>query len=265
MSAATSASHVLGPVPDFLTRIPLDAPERERRFVRYQLLEQFNLATRSGNTPYTWGWTIFRTVYTPESEHIFHSAVAKLNRWLTHHVRSTVLQERGRNRAIPPELSNEIPERMRNDVVENRELLDGADWDTIYETFQRWILGQGVPEDWQLAFRCVPGNVRYNSCIVIDAPALDSINQLPDFPPEAPDEIELRRNPMDHQRNAWVWVLCARTMHEQRKGWNDAKPFSGWMKVHVRRLNSYWFTRMDMDRTMPFEEDEFEDGVMWFG
>ncbi|KAH8655871.1 hypothetical protein BX600DRAFT_470447 [Xylariales sp. PMI_506] len=84
--------------------------------------------------------------------------------------------------------TDELGRRLRNDVVEDRERLGGASWDIVYDVFKAWVLSQGI-EDGPRIFRTVPGNVRYNSCIVVDEAALASIDGLPEQPPGTSEKL----------------------------------------------------------------------------
>jgi hypothetical protein len=106
-----------------------------------------------------------------------------------------------------PEPTDEMVLRLRNDVIENRQQLNGADLDTIYDVFMRCSSEHGIDNDEPYRFRLVPSNVRYNSCIVIDGASLRSLHKLPENPPD--DINSFARTP-----GAWVWVLSDKTIEQ---------------------------------------------------
>jgi hypothetical protein len=71
-----------GPFTDSALSAPPDSLPAERQRQIYGQLQRLNQVTSCGSTPYTWGWTIIRTVYTPESDVSFAVAVEKLKRWI---------------------------------------------------------------------------------------------------------------------------------------------------------------------------------------
>lgn len=151
----------------------------------YGELQRLNSAFPRGRTaPYTWGWTVIRTVYTPESDRGFGAAADKLQRWLAYYVNIRKSPAARCGLTWPAEPVDELARRLRNDLVQDREQLDAADWGVVHDVFRRWVLQQGVAED-ELRYNVVPSNVRYNSCIVVDQAALEALEEhLPeDTPP----------------------------------------------------------------------------------
>lgn len=78
--------------PPGLGRVPLDVfqqtPEEHLRDI-YSNLRDLNVLGHFKREPlpsraFTWGFTILRTVYTPESDTAFPIAVQTLHRWMVH-------------------------------------------------------------------------------------------------------------------------------------------------------------------------------------
>ncbi|KAK7413366.1 hypothetical protein QQX98_007743 [Neonectria punicea] len=75
----------------------------------------------------TWGYTVFRTVYTEESDRLFPIAVEKLQKWLTqyhfHSRRFPLWGERGEARQKTNGSVNvEVARRFRMEIIEDKTL-----------------------------------------------------------------------------------------------------------------------------------------------
>ncbi|KAH8591772.1 hypothetical protein B0O99DRAFT_631624 [Bisporella sp. PMI_857] len=80
----------------------------------------------------TWGYTIFRTVYTPASDTQFPLCLRKLDSWIKHEIyeefnRPSRWPRNATDPVLRIESNDEMYSRYKNEVVENRERLDGAD------------------------------------------------------------------------------------------------------------------------------------------
>lgn len=197
-----SSETTFGPVPEELLRAPPGGIWKPI----YGELQRLNNALPRGQTPYTWGWTIFRTVCTPESDNCFSAAVDKLQRWLACYVEINKFPATRRRVGWPAEPVNELARRRRNDVVQDRQL-DTTDWAVVYDAFKRWVLQHNVTES-DFRFDVVPSNVRYNSFIIIDQAALEALENLPENRPPLTEEMALTPN-------AWVWVVCTKTLEQK--------------------------------------------------
>lgn len=260
MYTTTASETAFGPVPDSLLRAPPGTPRASAGAPVYGELQRLNSAFPRGRTaPYTWGWTVIRTVYTPESDRGFGAAADKLQRWLAYYVNIRKSPAARCGLTWPAEPVDELARRLRNDLVQDREQLDAADWGVVHDVFRRWVLQQGVAED-ELRYNVVPSNVRYNSCIVVDQAALEALEEhLPEDTPPLTEPMVLT--------SAWVWVFCAKSFGEQRRGVSyEDDGYRGWMRVPVERLFGYWSMRMTWDkmRGLPHEEDQNEKGVYWY-
>lgn len=250
-----------GPVPDSLLQAPPGTPRASAMAPVYGELRRLNSAFPRGRTaPHTWGWTILRTVYTPESDRGFGAAADKLQRWLAYYVNIRKSPAARCGAVWPAEPVDELARRLRNDLVQDREQLDAADWGVVHDVFRHWVLQQGVVED-DLRRKVVPSNVRYNSCIVIDQAALEALEE------HLPEDTPPLTEPMVLTSDAWVWVFCAKSFEEQGQGIShESDGYRGWMRVPVERLFGYWSMRMTWGKRygLPHEEDQNEKGVYWY-
>lgn len=121
-----------------------------------------------------WGFSIWRTVFTPGSDLAFARALDTINQWVKHecfeqsnraHV-STAIRQHDHDAAC------EVWKRYRNEIVENRDL-DGASPETVRQRFMAWIESRGMEQN---------QTSRYRYCILIDKDVLETLSRLP-LPP----------------------------------------------------------------------------------
>lgn len=126
-----------------------------------------NLLSRYGSRgPHenSWGVTIFRTVYTPESDVAFPVIVERINEFM----RSYFL---GIGQQPPePEADREMLSRHVNTIIEDKTTLNNASIDQIHAAFESWVNLEGLPDS---------NNTRYRIALMIDQAALDGIAKLP--------------------------------------------------------------------------------------
>ncbi|KAF7183023.1 hypothetical protein CNMCM7691_002767 [Aspergillus felis] len=123
-----------------------------------------------------WGFFIYRTVYTPESDHVWSACLEKIDRyvhWEIDHVdgdRYAGAEDHG----FPERL---VHEGYKNVILEDKERWDGASIEQIREDFKNLVASRGG-EIWEV----VP---RYTVCLVIDQHSLDSIVNTFEEPAES--------------------------------------------------------------------------------
>lgn len=129
---------------------------------------------RSGHGDYTWGFRIYRTTYyQPDSDAKFAKAIEVLNEYIRFECFS---RDGDRPGTVPPadgKASEQLWQRLRHDIVEDRELLEGASKtpSKILELAQHWI-----HFDRKATTRNSP---RYRFFLVIDDEVIDHLLQLP--------------------------------------------------------------------------------------
>jgi hypothetical protein len=192
--------------------------EKEACFHIEQLGRQSRWANltgpRYGNG--SWGYTVLRTVYTPESDALFAEAIDKIKRcvhYATHCRRFPMFGSACQERCITyAEPNDEISRRFYLDVIEdktNLEKLDGPDhFMALYDYFRQWLVSVCVnPDDPNTG----PKDPRFRHFLVIDAESLQSLTKIPH---EAPP----LRCAVDYQEKAefvwwdadgWLWLLDA--------------------------------------------------------
>ncbi|KFY01582.1 hypothetical protein V490_00846 [Pseudogymnoascus sp. VKM F-3557] len=135
---------------------------------------------RDLHTP-KWGYAIYRTVYTPESDALFPLALAKLDGY----VHCEIDWDLYKDPTYDPVPNREIRERYENVVLEDRERYDGASMDSIREYFRQWVEGQG---------KDVGDSPRFQICLVFDEAAVRALSAAPDPLPSsgAPPGVLIR-------------------------------------------------------------------------
>lgn len=137
--------------------------ERHRRWETQPWYHQnraaSDLITRSFDRSWPWGYMIYRTVYTPQSDECWSAAMAKLDRYMHHSIDANA----GKDGDPYPERL--IHESYRNVVLHDKDQFDGASIEQVREHFNQWR-----PD------RChFNGFGRYNMCLMVDEKALLSL------------------------------------------------------------------------------------------
>lgn len=207
---------------------------------------------RERNGDYTWGFRIYRTSYKrPDSNARFAKAIDVLNEYIRYECFSS---KDSRNETVPPDngkASEQLWRRLRHDIVEDCELLEGASETPakILELAQNWV---------HYEKKAVTGDSpRYRFFLVVDDEVIDHLLQLP--------------TPATYQRNIpsvySVKVYDARfnSPPEFSGGESDSESdtdsdcagtdealesFEGWFWTSARKLAQLWFCEDDL----PLEE-----------
>ncbi|RHZ51108.1 hypothetical protein CDV55_103054 [Aspergillus turcosus] len=118
-----------------------------------------------------WGFFIYRTVYTPESDKVWSACLEKLDRYV-HWEIDHVDGEAGDD-GFPERL---IRETYKNVILEDKERWDGASVEQIRQDFKDLVASRGA----EIGV-VVP---RYSVCLAIDQHCLDSIMRAFEDPEE---------------------------------------------------------------------------------
>lgn len=167
----------------------------------------------------TWGFTIFRTIYSPGSDILFAQFLSKLRAYVEYAIdsdlRPSPFRAAGDETTLDSRPNEEMKRRFANDIVESPDL-DGANPDRVRDAFTKWLQARGVDAEIHQLY------ARHRVCIMVDEEALQSVAAAPTDPNE------------DHQiENAWVKVVEYLAPGEER--------WQGWLKVAVEGLYGFWF------------------------
>jgi hypothetical protein len=177
----------------------------------------------------TWGFTIFRTVYTPQSDVQFPLFLAKLDVYVKNSIDDGIMPPLFSNLITEPPFDSgpneEMKRRYANDVIEDP-ILDGASVDDVRDAFTKWLKDNGVDLEMHHLY------ARHRVCIMVDEAVLDSVAAGPEDPNQS-HELE----------DVWVKVVEYLAPGEQE--------WQGWLKVGLNALNYFWFN--------VFGDEEVED------
>ena len=216
----------------------------------------------------TWGYTVLRTVYTPESDALFPAAIERLKRYvhyLCHHFRFPAygpLCEREKVDFAEP--SEELFRRFYVDVVEDREGLGHLDsggnsperFIAIAAYFRQWLRGVDMGDSSEK-------EPRFRSCLVIDSESLALLATLSDeLPPlRCATSRQEKVDRVGVGDEAWLWLLEVRYMGQPDLHQHD--PYPGWLRVRPSGIKASWFTQVflnDNDHWFCLWHDEQPEG-----
>ncbi|KAK3897650.1 hypothetical protein C8A05DRAFT_19621, partial [Staphylotrichum tortipilum] len=209
-----------------------------------------------------WGYTILRTVYTPEADALLPVLLERLRRVVRYWCHYTRFPAFGaccaQHRVDDGEPNEELFRRFFLEVVEDREGLAHLDrsasgegevarFTALAEYFRRWCQGVDTRSD--------TGDVRdvdprFASCLVVDSECLAALAQIDVEPP--PLRCAATREEKADIRGtgypAWLWLLEARYIglpaekrEQEFSSWLGLdKAYPGWLRVEPRDLYDTW-------------------------
>lgn len=162
--------------PDLLSEKPLEplkpSDSNDWDFMPRTLLEKIHNVTQQGSHKVSWGFTIIRTTYCPDSsDAAFIEAVERIDSYIKSSVESLVdywLPNPAPNfqkRALRDLLS-----RYSNDIIQDRETLSNVNTEQVYHYFKNWVQDHGGMET---------ENPRYQNCLMLDSQSIEDILSVP--------------------------------------------------------------------------------------
>ncbi|RFU27622.1 hypothetical protein B7463_g8705, partial [Scytalidium lignicola] len=183
----------------------------------------------------TWGFTIFRTAYTPESDTQFPLFLAKLDLYVKYSIDTDLNPDfPGSDSSFDPAPNEEMMRRFKNDVVEDH-TLNGASVDEVRDAFAKWLRGKEV--NLEITYIYAP----YRVCIMADEAVLNSVTaRLEDLSQNT--ELDT------------VWVKMVEYSASGEEKWQ------GWLKVGLSALYYFWFNVSGGDEVCDMFESAVEEG-----
>lgn len=207
--------------------------------------------------PQRWGFAIIRTAYGPQFDDQFAHALRVINRvgqahcetdvWNVKHTLEWHIRNDPNLANIPVEVdrrpNEELERRFQNDVLQDASLLDNADVSTVRDYFINWIASK--KGTWG------GGNVRFASCILLDAETLAQLQAVPEGYPTDPVEAS----------GSLYWVKMVEA---------EPKPVEAFrVRVFGRfGLANYWLSRNDNRDdaiNMINESDDNDPSIRYYG
>lgn len=214
------------------------------------------LVLRRGHRQKRWGFAIVRTAYGPGSDEQMQYALALIRRTAQVFTDTEAISMKDKlewkKRTNSVELADipiefdtrpnqEMLRRFENDVLEDA-VLEGASVATVREYFANWIATKDGPSD--------TGDIRFISCIMLDAETLAQLATVPDnFPGTG----------TGHRSPYWVKVVEVEPQPEEAFRVCLFGKFG---------LAKYWFNRNDSRRSameLTHNKDPENPGIRYFG
>ncbi|CDM28316.1 unnamed protein product [Penicillium roqueforti FM164] len=149
--------------------MPLDTSSS--RFSNFGLLT-FALSSKSSHELYhklkvhpNWGYVIYRTTYSPESDAHFSTAVKYVEAFVKKSFFRECASKNESSPSVDPAIYEEIQAKYSSTVIEDAALFDGASIDSIRAHFEAWVDVQGQRDSFN----------KYRMCIVIDEECLQTL------------------------------------------------------------------------------------------
>jgi hypothetical protein len=202
-----------------------------------------------------WGWVIYRTVYTPESEILWPRVINTINAYLAHNLRETLSWTNGeKNHAANMA-------KLENFWMSDTSLFNQATIEDLRIHFTSWLQTQDTEDE--EGDKNLP-HVRFCTFLVIDQCTLYTIANVPD------PEGKGARGPMikvfsaqrDERRSD---KAGGSSRGRGSKAEKEGKVFPGWLNCRILYLRELWER---VDEYMSLYEicpREFEDseGPVW--
>lgn len=209
-----------------------------------EYLEQLASHGDDHNYPFSWGFVIFRTVYTPGSGEAFAKAMDRLGVYAKGFAYEDVLLKPLPNKP-PQDLApnQDLWRRYFNVIVEDRASLAEATVDEVGKRFDAWS-----KNNVNLDAKSSTPNSRYRYCLMIDQERIDNLHAMSRNP-----NVSLQEDPQQFDR--WVEVV-----------FNTEEPETGrfWLRVGISGfLRNLWFASDDPDAMIEYAACPDEaDGIL---
>ncbi|TIA10886.1 hypothetical protein D6C80_07842 [Aureobasidium pullulans] len=178
-----------------------------------------------------WGWVIFRTSYTSDSETLWPQAISLLNAWLDDQTRISL-------RKCGEEEEHEETMAQLQNVLMDDPSLDKASFDQLRSRFAAWLETQDTEDE--DGGKNLPLQ-RFKNFIVVDDLVLQSTKDAPrpdNKQAKAKDKLApyVKVVTAQHQDGTRLPLRSARSGQNAGQG----KLFPGYMKVSILDLRFFW-------------------------
>ncbi|KAJ5127412.1 hypothetical protein N7448_008191 [Penicillium atrosanguineum] len=163
-----------------------------------------------------WGYVIYRTTYTTESDTAFPHAIRYIEACLKGEFFTEVTQQpRYRNNDVPAYVWS----KYQSTIIEDPTQFDGASLEMVRAHFEAWVNGQGKRDNFN----------KYRVCLIIDEESLQTLKDAPVENAENDDELR------------FVKALEAFPIVD------SLDTFPGWMKCWTQTMWFLWENMGDGD------------------
>ncbi|KAG9951319.1 hypothetical protein KCU85_g2781, partial [Aureobasidium melanogenum] len=202
-----------------------------------------------------WGWVIYRTVYTPESDRLWPQAKKAINTYMAHSLLQTLIDSRA-------EKDYEgLLAVLENLWMDDASQFDQATFEDLRVHFATWLQTQDTDdEEGDKLLPCV----RFHTFLVIDETNLQSIAEAADPNDEASDIRAVmgpRIKVISAQRDArrLPEARSRRGPHNNEFG----KMFPGWLNCQIVYLRELWEKVFEYRMLYEICPNVFEGDALW--
>jgi hypothetical protein len=172
-----------------------------------------------------WGYVIYRTTYSPQSNGHFSTAVKYVEASVKKSFFGECASKNESSPGVDPAIYEEIWTKHSSTVMEDATLFDGASIDSIRAHFEAWVDIQDQRDSFN----------KYRMCIVLDEECLQTLLGT------SAEALEQETAYKKDQTKRYVKVLEAWPYVDQYDS------FPGWMKCWTRALWDLWTMMCDGD------------------
>jgi hypothetical protein len=165
-----------------------------------------------------WGYVIYRTTYSAESDTLFPDAI----RYIEACIKQAFFQE---NKEDPTNEPNEIWAKHRSTIVQDPAQFNGASLEAIRAHFEAWVNAQGMRDNW----------TKWRMCMIIDEESLQTLKGT---------SVEALEN--ERPENSDDELRCVKAL-EAFPHTDQYDKFPGWMRCWTHALWDLWAMMGDGD------------------
>ncbi|KAK2731183.1 hypothetical protein FQN57_003545 [Myotisia sp. PD_48] len=218
---------------------------------------------RDAGQPWTWGYVIYRTVYTTESDAIWDSILSKLEAYMFREIDkklwvdyTTLWPQNSHDSARQtPDAASfaEVREHIQHKVMDDKSLYDGLSIPQVRRKFLEFR---------ELCTGSALLTLMWGMCLIIDQEVLHSIRDAPEPTRRCPEDIGQLSSP----GQPFVKVVATTGLNPE----NGA--YDGWMRCSLNYLWMLYITcrRTEMELIFPYhdlatgERDMYEGQALGF-
>lgn len=202
-------------------------------------LAALNESCVSSHCGYTWGFTIYRTVYTPESNELFPAALEILNRIVRRHTHFQIDWMRPVWNPDPAP-NDELLRRFHNEVIEDPITLNNVTVQAVAARFRAFAAEHSLTLGYENE------NTRYKVCLMVDEQAMKNLLRVPEY-----KERDDKRDP---------YFLCCPVISTWVR--KEARLGVFWFYGAWELVPSLWFKLLDTQLSLVVTPDPVKPGVL---
>lgn len=213
-------------------------------------------------TDWRWGFVVYRTVYTPESDAIWPAAIAKLEAYLFREIDRDLFWQSPSSwiwkEPINPTANAAVQSHMRNLYLSDQEQYDALGIDAVRERFIELTQSWDRKDDHDGST-----GLKWEFCLLIDEDVLRSLIDAPE--PVAQNSVsdkEVAENKVGNP--GYIKVIDRSFDTTEEPASRDRNDYPGWMKAS---LDCLWmlYDIAEMELECPYRNDDTGEFPVWCG